>query len=103
VTPAADIVILEGTAADAAIDDLAEVLADCVAGGASVSFMSPFSRADAAAYFRAVVEEVMRGDTVLLGARAEGRIVGTVQIGLNTPPNQPHRAEVKKMLVHRTA
>jgi len=100
-TPAADILLLEGKDAAAAIDDLVEVLADCVAGGASVSFMSPFSRADAAAYFRRVVVEVERGDTALLGARLDGRIVGTVQLGLDTPPNQPHRADVKKMLVHR--
>lgn len=102
-TAAAEVLLLEGTDAAAAIDDLAEILADCVAGGASVSFMAPFSRADAAGYFRAVADEVARGDTALLGARVEGRIVGTVQLGLNTPPNQPHRADVKKMLVHRTA
>jgi GNAT superfamily N-acetyltransferase len=102
-TRSADILLLEGAEAAAAIDDLAEVLADCVAGGASVSFMSPFSQADAAAYFRSVIAEVTRGETVLLGARLDGHVVGTVQLGLNTPPNQPHRADVKKMLVHRTA
>jgi GNAT superfamily N-acetyltransferase len=102
-TPAADILLLEGADAAAAIDDLAGVLADCVAGGASVSFMSPFTHADAAAYFRRVVAEVERGDTALLGARLNDRIVGTVQLGLDTPPNQPHRADVKKMLVHRAA
>lgn len=99
----ADILRLEGAEAAAAIDDLAEILADCVAGGASVSFMSPFTHADAAAYFRGVVAEVERGETTLLGARVGGRMVGTVQLGLNTPPNQPHRADVKKMLVHRAA
>ena len=102
-TAPAEVLLLEGADAAAAIDDLAEILADCVAGGASVSFMAPFSRADAAGYFRAVVDEVARGDTALLGARADGRMVGTVQLGLNTPPNQPHRADIKKMLVHRTA
>ena len=101
-TRPADVVLLEGTEAAAAIDDLAEVLVDCVAGGASVSFMSPFTKADAAAYFRRVVAEVERGDTALVGARLNGRIVGTVQLGLDTPPNQPHRADVKKMLVHRS-
>jgi GNAT superfamily N-acetyltransferase len=50
-----------------------------------------------------VVDEIARGDTALLGARADGRFVGTVQLGLNTPPNQPHRADVRKMLVHRAA
>jgi GNAT superfamily N-acetyltransferase len=101
-TAAADILLLEGADAAAAIDDLADVLADCVAGGASVSFMSPFTQADAATYFRRVAEEVQRGHTALLGARLNGRIVGTVQLGLDTSPNQPHRADVKKMLVHRS-
>jgi GNAT superfamily N-acetyltransferase len=40
---------------------------------------------------------------VLLAARLDGTIVGTVQLGLDTPPNQPHRADIKKMLVHRSA
>jgi GNAT superfamily N-acetyltransferase len=102
-TASAEVLLLEGASAAAAIDDLAEVLADCVAGGASVSFMSPFLHADATAYFRAVVDEVARRETALLGARVNGRWVGTVQLGLNTPPNQPHRADVKKMLVHRSA
>ena len=101
-THPADTILLEGTEAAAAIDDLAEVLADCVAGGASVSFMSPLTKANAAAYFRRVVAEVERGDTALVAARLDGRIVGTVQLGLDTPPNQPHRADVKKMLVHRS-
>lgn len=99
----AQILVLDPGAAMAALDDLAEVLADCVAGGASVSFMAPFTREDATVYFRGVVEEVARGKTVLLGARLDGRIVGTVQLGLDTPPNQPHRADVKKLLVHRGA
>jgi GNAT superfamily N-acetyltransferase len=102
-TSAAAVLLLEGAEAAAAIDDLAAVLADCVAGGASVSFMSPFTQADAATYFRRVVDEVERGDTALLGARLNNRIVGTVQLGLDTPPNQPHRADVKKMLVQRSA
>jgi GNAT superfamily N-acetyltransferase len=97
----AEILVLDPAAATAALDDLAEVLADCVAGGASVSFMAPFTRDDAAAYFRGVVEEVASGKTVLLAARENGRIVGTVQLGLDTPPNQPHRGDVKKLLVHR--
>ena len=79
------------------------VLVDCVEGGASVSFMSPFSHADALAFFRKVAASVASGDTVLLVARLAGKIVGTVQLGLDTPPNQPHRADLKKMLVHRSA
>lgn len=99
----AEILVLDPAAATAALDELADVLADCVAGGASVSFMAPFSRDDAAAYFRRVIDEIARGDTVLVAARVNGRIVGAVQLGLDTPPNQPHRGDIKKLLVHRSA
>ena len=98
-----EIVVLDGAIAETALDQLAAVLVDCVAGGASVSFMSPFSQQDGLRFFRKVAGSVASGDTVLLAAKLDGRIVGTVQLGLDTPPNQPHRADVKKMLVHRSA
>jgi len=98
-----DIIVLDAAAANAAIDELADVLADCVAGGASVSFMAPFGQCDAVAYFRTVIASVETGATALIAARLDGRVVGTVQLGLNTPPNQPHRADIMKMLVHRVA
>jgi GNAT superfamily N-acetyltransferase len=98
-----DIIELDVTTAPAAINELASVLADCVNGGASVNFMLPYSAADAAEFFRKVVPSIASGDTILLAAKIDGRIVGTVQLGLDTPPNQPHRAEVKKMLVQRAA
>src|SRR5258706_12640224 len=85
------------------LDQLAEVLVDCVEGGASVSFMSPFSHQQALAFFRKVAGSIVTGDAVLLEARLGDRIVGTVQLGLDTPPNQPHRAAIKKLLVHRSA
>jgi GNAT superfamily N-acetyltransferase len=88
---------------DAALEQLAAVLVDCVAGGASVNFMAPFSQEQALAFFRKVADAVALGDTVLLAAKLDGKIIGTVQLGLDTPPNQPHRADIKKMLVHRTA
>ncbi len=100
---AAEIVILHAPIADTALDQLATVLTDCVEGGASVSFMSPYSHADALIFFKKVAASVASGDTVLLVARLDGRIVGTVQLGLDTPPNQLHRADIKKMLVHRSA
>ena len=87
----------------AALDELADVLTDCVAGGASVNFMASFSLSEARRFFDKVEGSVASGDTVLLAAFFDGRIVGTVQLGLDTPPNQPHRADVKKMLVHRSA
>jgi GNAT superfamily N-acetyltransferase len=101
VSAGAEIVSLGAPVGDRALQELAEVLVDCVAGGASVSFMSPFSPQQALAFFRKVASSVAAGDTVLLAASLNGKIVGTVQLGLDTPPNQPHRAEVKKMLVHR--
>ena len=98
-----DISALDAPVADAALDQLATVLVDCVDGGASVSFMAPYSQADGLTFFRKIAATVGAGDTVLLAARLHGRIVGTVQLGLDTPPNQPHRADLKKMLVHRAA
>jgi GNAT superfamily N-acetyltransferase len=99
----AEIISLEAPVAAAALNQLADVLLDCVEGGASVSFMSPFSHADGLAFFHKVAGSVAAGDTVLLAAMLGGRIVGTVQLGLDTPPNQPHRADIRKLLVHRSA
>jgi GNAT superfamily N-acetyltransferase len=98
-----EIVSLAAPVADAALDQLADVLVDCVAGGASVSFMSPFSHENALGFFRKVAGLVAAGDTLLLAAKLDGKIVGTVQLGLDTPPNQPHRADIRKMLLHRSA
>ena len=99
----AEIVSLDAPVADTVLEQLAAVLVDCVEGGASVSFMSPFSLTQALAFFRKVAGSVASGDTVLLAAKLDGKVVGTVQLGLDTPPNQPHRADIKKLLVHRTA
>jgi GNAT superfamily N-acetyltransferase len=98
-----EIVALAAPVADAALAELAEVLVDCVEGGASVNFMSPYSHDEALVFFRKVANSVAAGDIVLLAARCDGKIVGTVQLGLDTPPNQRHRADIKKMLVHRSA
>ena len=98
-----EIVFLPAPVADNDLEQLAAVLVDCVEGGASVSFMAPFPQAQALGFFRKVAALVATGDTVLLAAKLDGRIVGTVQLGLDTPPNQPHRADIKKMLVHRAA
>ena len=98
-----EIAVLDAAAAKAAIGELAEVLADCVEGGASVSFMSPYSRADAAKFFEKIAAQVARDETVLVVAKLDGRIVGTVQVGIDMPPNQPHRGDIRKLLVHRAA
>ena len=98
-----EIVVLDAAAAKAAVHELADVLADCVEGGASVSFMLPYSRGDAEKYFEKVIASVARGETVLVAAKLDGRTVGAVQLGLDMPPNQPHRGDIKKLRVHRAA
>lgn len=86
------------------IDALADVLLDCVAGGASVGFMWPLSRDNALGFWRGIAGSVARNERVLLAAEdAAGTIVGTVQLITDMPDNQPHRGEVAKMLVHRSA
>jgi GNAT superfamily N-acetyltransferase len=86
------------------IRGLSDVLIDCVEGGASVSFMLPMSRAKAEAYWRSLAAGVASGERLVLAAEDEaGAIVGTVQLILQLPENQPHRADVAKMLVHRRA
>ena len=82
---------------------LAGVLLDCVQGGASVSFMASLTKAEAEAFFEKVVDGVQRGERILLVAFIDSQLVGTVQIILATPPNQPHRADVAKLLVLRSA
>lgn len=85
------------------IAGLAEVLCDCVRGGASVSFMAPLSLAKAQDYWRGVAPQVGRGDSLVLGAYCDAAIAGTVTLNLKQPENQPHRADLAKMLVHRRA
>jgi GNAT superfamily N-acetyltransferase len=85
------------------LDGLAAVLADCVAGGASVSYMAPFSHEQARAAFEGFATEVDAGRRVLLAAFSDGELVGTVQVILAVPPNQPHRGEIAKLLVRRSA
>ena len=91
------------TEAHSQLDALAAVLHDCVAGGASVSYMAPFSPEQARAVFEVVAAEVEVGHRLLLAAFANGDLVGTVQVILALPQNQPHRAEIAKLLVHRSA
>ena len=88
---------------DQQVDELAGVLIDCVDGGASVSFMQPLSRDRAAAFWRKVAHDVAIGARALLIAEDAQGICGTVQVLLHQPENQPHRADVAKMLVHRRA
>jgi GNAT superfamily N-acetyltransferase len=82
---------------------LADVLLDCVQGGASVSFMASLTKSEAEAFFERALEGVERGERILLAAFVDSELLGTVQIITATPPNQPHRADVAKLLVHRSA
>lgn len=97
-----EIVELSAEEADRRIDELSEVLIDAVDSGASVSFLRPLSADDARSFWKKVVYSVREGAAVLLGAITENRLVGTVQLRLDTPPNQQHRIEVVKLLVHRS-
>lgn len=95
---------LDGREAIERIAQLADVLLDCVAAGASVGFMASLSRQQAEAFWQRVAEGVARRERVLLVAEdQQGHAVGTVQLVLAMPDNQPHRADVAKMLVHRRA
>jgi GNAT superfamily N-acetyltransferase len=82
------------------LPEFGALLHACVADGASVGFVLPFRPDEAEAFWRDRVLPPVRGGTrILLAARSGGRVVGTVQLGIDTPANQPHRAEVSKLLV----
>jgi GNAT superfamily N-acetyltransferase len=91
------------TVSGADLDGLADVLVDCVEGGASVSFMAPLTRRRARAFWAGIADDVARGDRALIVADDESGVVGTVQLALALPENQPHRADLVKILVHRRA
>ncbi|MDI1273185.1 GNAT family N-acetyltransferase [Polaromonas sp.] len=91
------------TVTDSQLQSLARLLIDCVEGGASVSFMHPLPMSRALAFWRGVADSAARSERALLVAEDGAGIVGTVQVVLDQPENQPHRADVAKMLVHRRA
>lgn len=108
--------ILDAAETATALPALARILAACVAGGASVGFMAPFGQAEAEAWWRGVVEEVAAGRTILFAAesasevageivgedssKVSNEVLGTAQLIPCAKPNQPHRADVAKVLVH---
>ncbi|MEO8660940.1 MAG: GNAT family N-acetyltransferase [Bryobacteraceae bacterium] len=85
------------------VTDLAAVLLDCVEGGASVSFLASLSQAEAEFFFEGALDGVQRGERILLAAFLDSQLVGTVQVLTAMPPNQPHRADIAKLLVLRSA
>jgi ribosomal protein S18 acetylase RimI-like enzyme len=92
--------ITEATPAE--IDGLCDVLVDCVEGGASIGFMLPMTHDKAQRFWRKVADSAARGERILLVAEEGDRIVGTVQVVVDLPENQPHRADIAKMQVHRS-
>ena len=91
------------TVTPAQLEQLVDVLLDCVEGGASVSFMHPLDRDHARRFWQRVADDTARGSRILLVAEDTDGICGTVQLILDLPDNQPHRADLAKMLVHRRA
>ena len=87
----------------AAVPALSDLLIDCVEGGASVSFMQPMTREKATCFWELVATGVANDERALLVAEDDSGIIGTVQLLLALPENQPHRADVAKMLVHSRA
>ena len=94
---------LHGAELRAQLDALAAVLADCVAGGAAVGSMAPFPPEDARRAFEGFAAEADAGRRLVLAAFADGELAGTVQVVLTLMPNQPHRGEIAKLLVARSA
>ena len=87
----------------AQISSLTDVLLDCVDGGASVSFMQPLTRERALAFWQHVARGVAAGTRAVFVAEDDTGVCGTVQLLLEQPENQPHRADLAKLLVHRRA
>src|SRR5271156_5276328 len=77
---------------------LGEILVETVAGGGSVTFMHPLPPATAKVFWSSALAAAERGERIVLGAFVEGALVGTVSLGIDLPQNQPHRAEIAKMM-----
>ncbi len=101
--PVDGVALLDAPAAASAERRLAEILVACVDAGASVSYLPPLQPDLARAFWRRTAAEVARGEAILLGGWRDGVLVGTVSLELCAMPNQPHRGEVHKLLVHPAA
>ena len=95
--------ILTADEVTARTKELGGLLLDAVEGGASVSFLAGFSRAEAEAFYAKAGREAAAGRRIVVAAFEGEALVGMVQLLLDTPPNQPHRAEIAKLLVLRSA
>lgn len=99
----ATITVIPHADGGAAVPVLVAILRDCVTQGASVGFMHASTPADYESYWHGVLDEMAAGRTILLGAYVGKNLVGTTQVQLVGKPNQPHRAEISKVLVHSKA
>ena len=99
----ADVSILDAAAARDALPTLVDILVDGVRGGASIGFMNPFDPAEARAWWDGVLADVAAGRTLLFAATLDGAVVGTAQLIPASKPNQLHRADVSKVMVHSAA
>ena len=79
-------------------DELSHLLIETVAHGGSVSFMHPLDFSEAQAFWTLSLQQAMEGKRIILGAFNDNTLVGTVTLLLDSPPNQPHRAELAKMM-----
>jgi len=100
-TIAPTIAILSAGELEARLGEFGELLRACVEDGASIGFVLPFGQAESVAFWeQRVLPGVREESVVLLAALLDGRVAGSVQLGCDTMPNQRHRAEVRKLLVH---
>jgi GNAT superfamily N-acetyltransferase len=95
--------ILDARECDAHTPELSDILIDAIDSGASVSFLGPLSLEGADSFWTCVAEGIANGERLLFAAFDADQLVGTAQLVLDTPPNQPHRADIAKVLVHRRA
>ena len=95
--------VLSPAEADAARPDLVALLLDSVEGGASVNFVQPMTQQKSEAWWQGALASHARNERLILVAGADGRIDGSVQLILAGQENQPHRADIGKLLVHRRA
>lgn len=98
------VLLLDADELHACLNELCQIVIESVRGGAAISFMLPVSQAEVRLFWQQeIAPEVEAGQRLLLAARHQGQIVGTVQLVLAMPPNQAHRCEISKMMVHPAA
>ena len=95
-----DVRVLSDSEVDSNILSLSHLLIECVADGASVGFMENLHQSAAEEYWKSVLTRYRGGALLVFGAFIADALVGTVMLLVNTPPNQPHRADVSKLLVN---